>query len=61
MIEHKECFSEFIEGDIAEYISKMLLNGVWVGHVELVSYSKIYNVSIRVYGSIGSEDQIIKF
>ena len=62
MIEHRERFSEFIENDISidEYLSKMLLDGEWGGHAELVAFSEIYNVSIQVFDSIGSKDPIIR-
>ena len=60
MIEHKERFSEIIEDDIDEYISKMLLDDEWEGFTELVDFSEIYYVPIQVFGSIRFEDRIIR-
>ena len=41
--------------DVTEYIAKMLLDGEWGGHLELVAFSELYNVQIHIFGSIGSE------
>ena len=44
--------------DVTEYIAKMLLDGEWGGHVELVAFSELYSVQIQIFDSIGCEQPI---
>ena len=62
MIPNRDRFREFMEDneEIDEYIFKMLLDGEWDGHAELVAFSKLYNVQIQIFDSFGSEKPIVR-
>ena len=60
IIQNRARFKDFMEVDVdvTEYISKMLLDGEWGGHLELVAFSELYSVQIQIFDSIGSEQPI---
>ena len=57
IIQNRARFKDFMEDDVdvTEYTAKMLLDGEWGGHVELVAFSELYSVQIQIFDSIGCE------
>ena len=46
------------EMTIDQYIAKMMIEGEWGGHSEIVAFSEIYN--IHIFDSIASQEQITR-
>ena len=62
MIHNRDRFEQYMEEDttIDQYISKMLLNGEWGGHTEIVAFSEIYDVQIQVFDSLSAQHPIVR-
>ena len=62
MIHNRDHFEQYMEEDttIDQYISKMLLNGKWGGHAEIVAFSEIYDVQIQVFDSLAAQHPIVR-
>ena len=62
MIHNKDRFEQYMEKDttIDQYISKMLLNGEWEGHAEIVAFSEIYDVQIQMFDSLAAQHPIVR-
>ena len=60
LIKNQNRFDEVMdEGtDIKDYIFKMLMDGEWGGYVELEAFSKLLNIQIHIYDSLGSQQPI---
>ena len=48
------------EMSIDQYIAKMIMEGEWGGHSEIVSFSEIYSVQIHIFDSIASQEPITR-
>ena len=46
--------------DIKDSIFKMLMDDQWGGYMELVAFSKLYNIQIQVYDSLASQQTILQ-
>ena len=62
MIHNRDRFEQYMEEDttIDQYISKMLLNGEWGGHAEIVAFSEIYDVQIQVFDSLAAQQPFVR-
>ena len=45
---------------IDKYIAKMMMEGEWGGHSEIVAFSEIYSVQIHIFDSTASQEPIIR-
>ena len=45
---------------IDQYIAKMMMEGEWGGHSEIVAFSEIYSVQIHIFDSIASQEPITR-
>ena len=45
---------------IDQYITKMMMEGEWDGHSEIVAFSEIYSVHIHIFDSIASQEPITR-
>ena len=45
---------------IDQYIAKMMMEGEWGGHFEIVAFSDIYSVQIHMFASIASQEHITR-
>ena len=45
---------------IDQYIAKMMMDGEWGGHFEIVAFSDIYSVQINIFDSIASQEPITR-
>ena len=48
------------EMTIDQYIAKMMMEGEWSGHSEIVAFSEIYSVQIHILDSIASQEPITR-
>ena len=48
------------EVTIDQYIAKMMMEGEWSGHSEIVAFSEIYSVQIHIFDSIASQEPITR-
>ena len=48
------------EMTIDQYIVKMMMEGEWGGHSEIVAFSEIYSVQIYIFDSIASQEPITR-
>ena len=48
------------EMTIDQYIAKMMMEGEWSGHSEIVTFSEIYSVQIHIFDSIVSQEPITR-
>ena len=48
------------EMTIDQYIAKMMMEGEWGDHPEIVTFSEIYSVQIHILDSIASQDPITR-
>ena len=46
------------EMTIDQYIAKMMMEGEFGGHSEIVAFSEIYSVQIHIFNSIASQEPI---
>ena len=45
---------------IDQYITKMMMEGEWGGHSEIVAFSEIYSVQIHIFDSIAFQEPITR-
>ena len=43
-----------------QYIAKMMMEGEWGDHSEIVAFSEIYSVQIHIFDSIASQEHITR-
>ena len=48
------------EMTIDQYIAKMMMEGEWGGHSEIVAFSEIYSVQIHIFDPIASQEPITR-
>ena len=48
------------EMTIDQYIAKMMMEGEWGGHSEIVAFSEIYSVQIHIFDSVVSQESITR-
>ena len=48
------------EMTIDQYIAKMMKEGEWGGHSEIVAFSEIYSLQIHIFDSIASQEPITR-
>ena len=48
------------EMTIDQYIAKMMMEGEWGGHSEIVAFSEIYSVQIHIFDLIASQESITR-
>ena len=48
------------EMTIDQYIAKMMKEGEWGDHLEIVAFSEIYSVQIHIFDSIASQEPITR-
>ena len=48
------------EMTIDQHIAKMMMEGEWGGHSEIVAFSEIYSVQIHIFDSIVSQESITR-
>ena len=60
LIQHKKRFTQYMDEEmtIDQYIAKMMMEGEWVGHSEIVAFSEIYSVQVYIFDSIVSQEPI---
>ena len=46
LIQHKKRFAQYMDEEmtIDQYIAKMMMEGEWGDHLEIVAFSEIYNI-----------------
>ena len=61
-IQHKKRFAQYMDEEmtIDQYIAKMMMEGEWGGHSEIVAFSEIYSVQIHIFDSIASQEPITR-
>ena len=42
-------YKDFIGGNIEDYLSKMLRNGIWDVNLEIRAFSEIYSVNVNIH------------
>ena len=62
LIQHKKRFAQYMDEEITidQYITKMMMEGEWGGHSEIVAFSEIYSVQIHNFDSIASQEPITR-
>ena len=48
------------EMTIDQYIAKMMMEGKWGGHSEIIAFSENYSVQINIFDSIASQEPITR-
>ena len=48
------------EMTIDQYIAKMMMEGEWGGHSEIVAFSEIYRVQIHIFDSTATQEPITR-